>query len=407
MPKIRLTDRTIKAFKPDTKRIEYFDEVEPALSLRVTSRGIKTFIFSYYWAGNSKRYTIGTYPAFTLTKARSRVRELRLQVADGMDPAAEKQKARLKTYEKEITLNDVISDYKKIELPKKKPSTQRDYMNRIDNFISAKFGKRPIKEITHIQVRNYLERMAADTPVHAQRIQAIFSAIFSFALQREYVSKNPAANISLIKPKDYVRSVRYTPDELRALWASFEAQDEPVQSLFKVLLLTGQRSGETKRMKWQDIRDGIWTKPKTETKNSEQHALPLPPMAAKLIEALHPLTGHSEYVFQTPRKDADAPVTYIQYAAKRVRRISKVDKFRIHDLRHICTTGMASLKVPESILSRILNHGTTSNPITRMYNDYEYTPEMHNALMLWERELMKILEGTEQAEAPTFRIGTA
>ncbi|MDZ7695313.1 MAG: tyrosine-type recombinase/integrase [Balneolaceae bacterium] len=95
------------------------------------------------------------------------------------------------------------------------------------------------------------------------------------------------------------RSRDYKPEEIQDLWEYFEQLNEPTQSVFKMLLITGQRKTETMSMKWDDIRGDIWTIPAELAKNKEEHLVPLSDMALDIIEEMR-AGNNSDYVFASP-----------------------------------------------------------------------------------------------------------
>ena len=56
------------------------------LTLNVTARGGKVWLFRYYWAGKQKRMSLGSYPQIGLKEARTRRDEARTLVAQGIIP---------------------------------------------------------------------------------------------------------------------------------------------------------------------------------------------------------------------------------------------------------------------------------------------------------------------------------
>ena len=80
----RLTDKLVKALTPPPtgNRITYDDEVT-GFGLRVTAAGAKAFVLNYHLAGRERRYTIGSYPAWSVTAAREEAKELRRRIDRG------------------------------------------------------------------------------------------------------------------------------------------------------------------------------------------------------------------------------------------------------------------------------------------------------------------------------------
>ena len=92
MPRKKLTDLFVeRAAAPTKGRTEYFDTTFPALALRVTSNGHKSWSLFYRNGGRLRRYTIGNYPAFDPAAARKAASTALHRLADGIDPGEEKQ----------------------------------------------------------------------------------------------------------------------------------------------------------------------------------------------------------------------------------------------------------------------------------------------------------------------------
>jgi hypothetical protein len=99
MPRMRLTDRSVRALKARAgKRRTIFDTITPGLALRCTENGVKNFYFVYR---TPKRPSSGVnwlrlgYPDdLKLADARDQVRKHRAGLVDGVDPVVEKRRAR-------------------------------------------------------------------------------------------------------------------------------------------------------------------------------------------------------------------------------------------------------------------------------------------------------------------------
>lgn len=87
-----LTDRQLKNVKPSDKKQTLSDG--RGLSLVVTSAGGKYWQYNYRFDGKQKTLRIGTYPDVPLIKAREQHQQARQMLANGIDPAQAKQKAK-------------------------------------------------------------------------------------------------------------------------------------------------------------------------------------------------------------------------------------------------------------------------------------------------------------------------
>src|SRR5699024_3083014 len=111
----------------------------------------------------------------------------------------------------------------------------------------------------------------------------------------------------------------------------------------------------------------------------------------EVIEGMHPLTGKSDYVFESPVID-NQPIQELKRTVRHIRTASGVEDFRPHDLRRTAATYMAKLKVDRTVLGKILNHkglaGDTQ--VTAIYDRHTYMDEKRQALQIWSDHLKQI-----------------
>lgn len=257
MPRKKLTHRFVKGLQSPKKPIEYFDENESGLILRLSKAGTKTFAYRYRFAGKIRRFTIGKFPEVSLSDARAKVRRLKVKVNDGIDPQAEKEKRKYKP--KELTFKELADIFSNQHMTTLADSTRTDYRRHIDVELLDKhnWGEIPVSEFTSQHVREVLNHKAYEEGyfTSANRIRSTISKIFDFGLKNVGIKldKNPAENTPVFEQGENVRSRVYKDDEIKELWDFWETKPEPIQSYYKILLLTGQRRTETMLMEWSEI----------------------------------------------------------------------------------------------------------------------------------------------------------
>jgi hypothetical protein len=96
-----------------------FDDEQRGLGVRVMSGGGKTYLAQYSWHGHKRRIPLGSCNAVSLAKARDVVRTIMGDVAKGIDPAAERKKAKA---HEALTLSALLSDWQALHLASKRPS---------------------------------------------------------------------------------------------------------------------------------------------------------------------------------------------------------------------------------------------------------------------------------------------
>ncbi len=418
MPKIKLTHHGVSSFKGSDRPISYYDTVVRGLILRVSKAGTKTFSYRYRHQGRKKRFKIGRFPDISLSDARSRARELKVAVNDGNDPQAEKQKR--KRVPDSIRFKKIVQEYKDRYLPDLRRSTQEEYKRIIDVEILPKLKNMHINEIEEYHIREILEAKAikGKSPTMANRIRSVISSIFSFTQKNMGIQlkKDPIKNTKIYKSGENKRDRVYTEEEIRELWGYFVEFDEPIQSVFKMLLLTAQRKTETMHMKWEDIEKNkpyrrnrinenreqvseaflvdVWTIPGSITKNKQTHEVPFSKDAMTIVNKMREISGDCDYVFESPRKN-NKPIEWIKSSVKLIKDTSNVPDFRIHDLRRTAATYMAEGGIDPMIIGKVLNHKglAQENNITARYNRHNYMEKKRRALNHWAHRLNQILEG--------------
>lgn len=402
MPKKSLSYQFISSLKSPDSRTDYYD-TKSGLLLRHYKSGSKTFFYRYRMGGKERMLKIGSYPDVSLGQARNILAtDIKPQISKGIDPWAERKARKNKPEAK--TFDDLAKVFTQRYIPNNlKESTQRTYKNRIETELQPAFKGMQLKHITQTVIFEFLEEIAVDRgqPTHSNRVRGILSSMFSYAVQRGWLKFNVVQAISPLG-KEVQRERKFTPDEIKNLWEGFEKTGRPNGTILKILLLLGQRKGETCRMKWEDIKGDIWTIPRDQTKSGREHTVPLPPMALNIIGDMK---NDSPYVFQSTRHPGK-PVIYVYGALKRVAESYRMANVHVHDLRHIAATYMARAGTDSTVIGKVLNHKTIAgdHTVTSRYINYDYVKEKRLALSRWAGRLSDIIEDN-QAEIPIHKIG--
>lgn len=390
----QLNDNRIKGYVAPKSRETVPDHLVKGLVVRFYPSGTKSFVLRYRWNDTVQDYTIGRYPDISLSKAREKAQQLKQGIRDGINPMVEKN--RKKKDPEIFTVNELAEDFRKNYLTTKKKSTQASYNSRI-NKIVAKFGRFSIDDISGRDIKLWLKKEALNHPVNANRLHSIMSKMFSYANEPDqgFTKNHPLKGVDKVA-KERSKTLQYSYDDIQALWQAFEEESEPMQSLLKMLLITGQRLGETSRMMWNhiDSDNARWVIPDVETKSDKNHIVPLTQMSIDILENIYTLTGKQPYVFSSPRV-VGSHLKHINGAIKRIRQRTGFDYFVVHDLRHIVITGMISLKIDMVHVGKTVSHKGLGKEsvITTRYIHYEYIDEKRAALQKWNNHLAQIIRG--------------
>jgi integrase len=386
MATVLLTDRLVSATRASVRRVEYVDKKVPGLALRVTPNGAKSWTVRYRHRGRLRRLTLGDLEFVGLADARQRARDALHEASKGADPALQKQMGR-----KAETIADLAELYiTKWAKPRKRSWKADD--NLLRRRILPKWRSRAIVDITRHDVRLLVEEIAeGGAPVVANRVAALCSKLFAFALDRDLVTASPAIRIP--RPvRERARDRVLTEDEIRSLWASFEALDPPMCGFYKLRLLTVQRGGEVAEMRWRDLDldTGWWTIPATHAKNNLAHRVPLNAWALDILKQLRAAAHKdAEYVLGAHHRSKGAGARGKRQQSEAAKTF-KVADFRGHDLRRTAASMMASGGISRLTIGKILNHAERS--VTAVYDRHSYDPEKAAALTWWSTRLVSILE---------------
>ncbi len=304
----------------------------------------------------------------------------------------------LGNYNANMRFCDLTEQYFNIYAPNRlKPITAYNYNNLVDYHFMSYFGNKKLKDITTGMLTEFFNTHKAAgkdgnlkplAPATSKKLYTIMQSILSFATQQGYININPAKGVILptknIKAEEKRKYM--TEEELQRFLNMLDGYSE-FNTMIKVLLYTGMRSGEMLGLQWQDIDfdnniitikhtltdvggNHFLTTPKTKTSNRyiamgttvrellSEHKT----HQQELIQAM-PNFPHPEMVFTSERgnyKDRSS----LNTSFKRFLNGSGLEFLTLHSLRHCNATLLINNGVDLKIVSEHLGHsdiGVTAN----------------------------------------------
>lgn len=265
------------------KRDARWDDDLPNFGLRVYPSGKKSFIISYRIGKRKRQMTLGNYGELTLDQARKKAKIELAKTLDNIDPLAGKDKAR-----QSDNLKTLCLEYLEKHAKTHKKSWEED-QRRVNNYIIPLYGQIIPDAISKKDILSLHNRIGKEKPYEANRVIALLSVIFEFALQRGYVEESYTNPAKGIKPFKEVKRDRWlTPEELPLLAEAIDnEQNYYARHAIWLYLLTGARKSELLTAKWEYID---WSRSELrlpDTKAGRVHYIPL---SAEAIELLNNLT---------------------------------------------------------------------------------------------------------------------
>lgn len=434
MPKASITKRVVDTATPATSEYVIWDDggkdTVKGFGLKVTPAGSKVYIYQYRLARPGKaastsprKYTIGKHGEFTPDQARSRAKELAIQVAQGTDPrqleldhhAAEEKTRELAAerlrLEGELAFSNLAARWLEEYAIDHRPTSVGQAKVSLNKYLLPILGHTPIPKITRAHLQRAIDAIPATQKATRHQVYAYTSILFRWAMERGYIEFTPVVGMS--KPKVPKSRERVLSDsELAVVWRATYALPGPFGALYRLLVLTGQRRSEVARMRWSELdqKAGTWRLPGDRAKNSKWHQVPLSTLAQeeldRLAMRLPPSEGTPESHITWPESGpvlttrGQIPISGFSKAKSALDTTiaeyctngsGKVAHWTVHDLRRTLATGLQGLGVRIEVTSAILNHTSgTMGGVSGIYHRYKWDAEKREALDTWAQHVLQL-----------------
>jgi integrase len=318
--------------------------------------------------------TLGRADVIKPAAARRQAKEILAQLAAGVNPNAKARKNREIQQELGITLGEALNAY--LDLRELAPSTVKSYKQVVERCFDD-WMKWPIRDISrsdvvtryrHIQDRiskRSIQPLKANPRglADAQKAMRYLSAIMNSYANDSHMGTPvlPDGNpVMVLKDKRARKQLKprtqfLQREERRALFdelstvshKEYRGNLKSSQADFVLLLMiTGLRLDEARLLKWENITDATYTV--TDTKNGEDHTLPITSAVGKLFKRNK---NDSPYLF-SGKDDAAASMSGVIKRASQSAGIT----FTAHDLRRTAATVAAEYGFSQDQIGRLLNH---------------------------------------------------
>ena len=352
---------------PDKSRAYYYDDRVNGLRLQITEKGAKSFQVCKKVSGNPVpvNITLGRYPAMTIDQARKMAQAKLSELADGINPNQVKKEEQAK----QITLKEVLTDYLKAR-KSLKPRTIKDYTSLIESGHLSDWKDKPLNLITRDMVERQHIKIGETSEAGANLAMRVLRALFNFAAgqyedaeSKPLFPDNPVTRIGHTKAwydvgrrQTVLKEYELKPFFDAVMGLNAETGGEywkDAQDYFLLTLFTGLRLLEVLSLKWSNIDFKLKTLTVEDTKNKQQHVLPL---SDYLFTLLSNRAGLSKgvYIFAS----AKSKTGYMHYPKRQLAKVTAASgiEFCAHDLRRTFTTIAERLDISSYAVKRLINH---------------------------------------------------
>lgn len=346
MPRKRFTDASLKALEPAPagKRLDWMDEVEPGLGVRVTDKGAATFVFVARYPGSSNptRRELGKVgrvpmksadkPIMSLAEARAKAAAWRRLIEVGTDPRDHEARAKAAERKRRDTTFGVVVEQFLSERSNRRAAQDA---REIRAHLTPAWRDRPLTDIAREDVialvrsiaRRTREKAAGRavggsigaTSYQAHNVFGHARVFFEWAIEEGVygleTSPCDRVNVERIAGAKKPRKRVLSDDELFAYWRAAQRLGYPWGPFFQLLALTGQRRAEVAGMRrgeleaalarlvrdrqedeeidWSRVAASakLWTVPPERFKSDASHMVPLSDGACEILADLPQFKG--------------------------------------------------------------------------------------------------------------------
>ncbi|MGK7755145.1 tyrosine-type recombinase/integrase [Roseovarius sp. C03] len=378
----KITKRTVDGAKTQAKDYIIWDDELPGFGLRVFPSGKRSYVIQYRARGRSRRYAIGLHGVWTPETARREAKVRLGDVAQGDDPAAEREEERRAVTVRELCEHYIADMEAGLVLGKggraKKATTVATDVGRIRRHIIPLLGTRRVKDITKPDMNNLMkdiiagktrvvmktEKLRGKAIVRggrgtAIRTMGLLGGIFTYAIEAGIIEQNPTHGLK--KPRYKVRDRRLSEAEYRTLGRILKDVQHDSQfgihaEILRLIALTGCRRGEIISLRWSEVDiEGSCLRLKDSKEGASVRPVGLP-----VIDYLEAARLKRDGTFVFPGQGEDNAVGNFPQSWKKLFSDTPLWDVTPHVLRHSFASIANDLGFTEITIAALIGHAKGS-----------------------------------------------
>ena len=298
---MKLNDIAVRKAKPETKPYRMADG--GGMYLEVSPNGSKYWRLAYRFESKQKVLALGVYPDVPLALARERRDNARKLLAQDIDPSANKKAAKAASNEKASNSFEVIArEWLATYMADKTESHTGRIARRFELYLFPWIGNKPIADLTAPEILQHIRRIQAQNKLEtAHRTLQAAGQVFRYAVQTGRALRDVTADLKGALPSPTVKHMAaFTePSQVAELLRAIDGFTGTltVQTALRLAPLVFVRPSELRTAKWTDIDLDAAEWRYRVSKTQTDHLVPLSRQAVHLLQEIHPVSGHGEFVF--------------------------------------------------------------------------------------------------------------
>lgn len=404
----KLTARTVKNLTYDPTTSNKHADGE-GLYLFIHKNGSKYWRMDYRRPISQKRNTLalGVYAekgGITLEQARLKRDDVKRQLANGIDPASDRNQNRESARaELENTFEKFAQEWLKVrELEGK---VDKENIRRLNTDILPYIGQVPVTSLTLEQLEKdvtdrVVERGALES---ARRLRSIMAMVLDIPRKKRIITYNCARDLTTPTPKkgnhNAVIDEAELSDMLRKIWRYTldNKRNRIITELaMKLSFYVWQRPSEIRTLTWDKVNFEEQALFFDASKTGQAHIVPLSRQAFDILQQLHELKKNSEYVFPSVKTAKESMSSDTMTQA--LKRIGFKGKHTMHGTRATARTLLdEELEERTDIIEHQLAH-RVKDPNGTAYNRTKFLRHRRALMQKWADYLDTLRQGGDVSQ---------
>ena len=287
----------------------------PGLYLYVNDSGARAWVLRTMVGSKRRHMGLGGFPDVTLAQAREKARKAKYEIAQGIDPIAQRKAATSQLQAQqatEKTFRQASEGYLSAHGDTwRNPKHRAQWAATLETYVFPVMGKMLVKDVAQEQVLSALEPIWKTKNETASRVRGRIESVLDWATVRKYRSgENPArwrGHLDMLLPApSKVKKVEHhralPMDDMPKFISLLCEREGTAARALEFAILCAARSGEVRGAKWSevDMDAGVWTVPAERMKAGKQQRVPLSESAIRILST-QPRDQGNELVFPAPR----------------------------------------------------------------------------------------------------------
>jgi integrase len=271
------------------------------LYLQVTASGARTWVFRFTRAGRARWMGLGPLHTISLAEARTKARECRRMLLDGIDPIEARNASRMGAKlaaAKSMTFRECAEAYIAAHRTGwRNAAHAAQWPSTLEAYVYPTIGSLPVQAIEVGLVMKALEPIWQTKTETAARLRGRIESVLDWATARAYrTGENPArwrGHLENLLPKrSRVRRVAHHAAlpyaELPAFMVELRRAEGIAARALEFAILTAARTGEVLGATWSEIDAAgrLWAIPGERMKGGREHRVPLSEPASAILAGL-------------------------------------------------------------------------------------------------------------------------